>query len=118
MPPAHDLEEVRRLAGLGSPHARPFKDNALDMVADALDVDLVAAEAHILKLVGRLTPGCYVETLTAKAPPADVYGLAEVGHGWYIKVAIDRGKLLVISCHAPSRPLHTRSGETITYRGY
>ena len=116
MPPAYPLEEVRRLAGLGPPRVHLGKRNAIDMVAGALTLKPEDAGAYILALIGRLTEDNYAHTKTDHPPPADVYGLPDGGRGWYIKFAIQRGRLLVISCHVPGEPLRTRSG-TITYRG-
>jgi hypothetical protein len=68
------------------------------------------ARRQILEMVADLDLLDFAETLTTKAPPADVYGMQRHGCGWYIKVAIDRGRLVVISCHPPTSPLRTRSG--------
>lgn len=84
-------------------------------MGDLLDLGPQQAEAFVVGLLGRLGPEHFAETKTEKTPPADVYGLFFEGRGWYLKVAIDRGRLVVISCHPPESPLRTRAG-TITPR--
>lgn len=114
--PAHDLEEVQRLAATGGRYFNPSENKAIELVAEALELTPDAARVYIQKLIARLTPNDYAHTLTEKTPPADVYGLSDGLRGWYVKVAIRRGQLQVISCHLPGEPLRTRCG-TITRQG-
>jgi hypothetical protein len=111
--PAYDLAEVQRLALARLAYLSPRK--ARDIVGDLLDLEPRDAEAFVLGLLGQLRPEHFAETKTEKAPPADVYGLFFEGRGWYVKIAIDQGRLVVISCHPPEAPLRTRAG-TITPR--
>jgi hypothetical protein len=90
--PAHELDEVKRLArGQGLPPV-VTRTLALDVVMARLGLGEPEARRQILEMV------------------ADLYGMQRHGCGWYIKVAIDRGRLVVISCHPPTSPLRTRSG--------
>jgi hypothetical protein len=111
--PAYDLDEVKRLAQTGQVQMRPRKSR--DIVGDLLDLEPREAEAFVVGLIGQLRPEHFAETKVEKTPPADVFGIFFEGRGWYIKVAIDRGRLAVISCHPPEIPLRTRAG-TITPR--
>lgn len=109
--PAHDLDEVKRLArDAASPPELAYRQ-AVEVVMDRLDLSDGEARAFILAEVTSLTLDDFAETLTAKAPPADVYGIQRRGCGWYVKVAIKpSSRLVVISFHPPALPLRTRSG--------
>jgi hypothetical protein len=109
--PVHELGEVRRQAQGHGPPARITQTLALEPVMARLDLTEPEARRWILALVVDLMPHDFAETLTAKAPPADVYGVQRQGCGWYVKVALEpSGRLVVISCHPPTGPLRTRLG--------
>lgn len=111
--PAHDLDEVKRLAQAGRVWIHERK--ASEIVGDLLDLGQGQAQSFVLERVLQLCPDDFAETLTAKAPPADVYGFWYERRGWYVKLAILQGTLQIISFHPPALPLRTRSG-TITAR--
>lgn len=106
----HDLHELQRLAR----HApRIFVldlKKSLRIVEGYFGVTPGEARAIIMEIITLLDPSCFAHTLTNKAPPADVYGVYFRGSGWYVKVALDHGRPLVISCHPPEEPLITSSG--------
>lgn len=111
--PAYDLAEVQRQATAARTIVTFFDEKSLDVVSEILDLDLPAAKVWIFRLLAQLTPENYAETLAAKAPPADVYGVFSEGRGWYVKFSFRHGRLHVNSCHPPTDPLRTRT-ETIT----
>ncbi|RYE73830.1 MAG: hypothetical protein EOO74_12470 [Myxococcales bacterium] len=109
--PAHDLDEVRRQAQGQGQEPRVTRTLALDPVMARLDLTEPQARHWILALVADLAPLDFAETLIAKPPPADVYGVHRQGCGWYVKVVLEPdGRLVVISCHPPMTTLRTRSG--------
>ena len=109
----HDLNELQRLAR----HApRIFvldPKKSLRIVEGDFGVTPGEARAIILEIVTLLDPSCFAHSLANKLPPADVHGLYYRGSGWYVKVALDHGRPIVISCHSPEEPLETSSG-TVT----
>jgi hypothetical protein len=109
---AHDLATIKSLASGAAPLI--YGGTALYPVMDRLDMTQTEARAFILALVANLTDADYVETVTNKAPPADVYGVEAHRIGWYVKVALEaNGSLTVCSCHPPTKPMRTRGGITI-----
>ncbi len=110
--PVHDLKAVQRLVA-ATPQRVSYRDEfTVEVVADLDDLDPEPAKAFIRAALCCLTEADYVHTLTAQAPPADVYGWRDGrGRGWYVKFAqLANGRLRVISFHPPAAPLRTRTG--------
>jgi len=110
--PAHNLASVQRLVAATPDRVVFRRAFTTEVVANLDDVDPRTARLTILDALCRLIPDDYAHTLTAQAPPADVYGWRDGrGRGWYIKFTVlPDGRLFVISFHPPEASLRTRSG--------
>lgn len=108
--PAHDLNEIRRLAREDAANARLDERRAVEVVQDALGLTADKAVDYILAMIADLDPSGYSETLRNKPPPVDVYGCERDRRAWYVKVAIWGRRLIVVSCHPPTKPMRTRGG--------
>jgi hypothetical protein len=109
----HDLLELQRLAR-NAPRIFILDTNkSLRIVESYFGVTNGEARAIIMEIITLLDPSCFAHSLTNKVPPADVYGIYYRGSGWYVKVALDHGRPIVISCHPPEVPL-TTSGGTVS----
>ena len=108
--PAFDLKDIRALIRSGDFRVT---SSSMECVQDALGVTADRAQCLILEQVEMLTPRNYSETLPpqkADGTPADVYAVFAERRGWYIKVAVRHGRLIVISFHLPERPIRTADG--------
>lgn len=77
-----------------------------EVVADKFDMTISHAIDLILDELCRLDVSCFCETVTAQAPPADVYSHDWRGCEWYVKVALSPAparQLTVISFHPAER---------------
>lgn len=61
----------------------------------------------MLNAIAGLTNDNFSDTLHERSPPADVYGVSLERVGWYVKLAIVKDRLVVISFHPPERRLKT-----------
>ncbi|MBK8995684.1 MAG: hypothetical protein IPM35_08050 [Myxococcales bacterium] len=111
--PAHDPAEVCRLAPLAMIHP-----DATRAVSSILDLTEAQADAKILRLLRQVADGSYVETIVREFESgdpihADVYGIQDGDQGWYLKIYIEHGQVVVRSCHLPLRPLACRDGRVV-----
>lgn len=71
-----------------------------------------------------LCPEAFVETKCqdyvgsdSKQIYADVYGVKNAQGIWYVKLYIEGGEMVVVSCHEPEYPLLRADGKTLRPRG-
>src|SRR4051812_41146257 len=74
------------------------------------------AEAVARCKLAALRPERFVRaTLHAFDPPVwtDAYGLRDDDGGWFVKFCVVHGRVVIISCHGPERPLLCADGTVI-----
>jgi hypothetical protein len=89
---------------------------AASLVALRLGVSAPAAEALARCKLAALRPGSFVRAdIQRHDPPiwADIYGLYDGDGGWFIKLAVRHGRVLVTSCHGPEPDLVCVDGTVV-----
>jgi hypothetical protein len=110
--PTYDLAEVQRVARLARVHWR----RASRIIGVRLGICTPHAEALARRKVGALRPQNFVcSRLHDYDPPiwTDVYGLRDEDGRWFIKLAVEHGRVVVISCHGPERALTCVDGTVV-----
>jgi hypothetical protein len=108
-PLANEVLPVVRLASLG-------KKRAVREVEARLGVSEPEAEHYIRTTLGGLKETDYVETVEMEwdsTVVADVYGIADVHGGWYVKLYVEHGRIQVASFHEPEHDLTCTDGKII-----
>lgn len=105
--PRNSLARLRRQA-TSAETAHVSYPRAQSPTAARLNLTLVQAEVYARATVAGLEDAMFAESVRMDDVWFDVYGCYRDGLGWYVKVGESEDGLLVISHHAPDRPLATR----------
>jgi hypothetical protein len=110
--PKHDLALVAKLSRL----AAIGRQRATREVANRLGVGEPEAEAYIRARLAALVPASYVGTFAMEWDArvvADVYGVVDEHGGWYVKLYVEHGRVLVASFHEPEHDLVCEDGTRV-----
>lgn len=92
------------------------KKRAVREVAARLGISEPEAEHYVYTALAGLQEANYVETVEIdwdNTVVADVYGIADVHGGWYVKLYVEHGRVQVASFHEPERDLKCCDGTII-----
>jgi hypothetical protein len=92
------------------------KKRAIRAVEARLGISEPDAERYICTALGGLKETNYVETVEMdwdSTVVADVYGIADVHGGWYVKLYVEHGRIQVASFHEPEHDLKCSDGTII-----
>jgi hypothetical protein len=110
--PLHPLADVIRLAHLSRVGATVSQRLALD-----LGIGAAEAEGRIRIGLCALNKDCFVVTLPLDfddgAVDADIYGVLDDDGGWYVKLYMEGGRVIVTSWHCPKDELVRADGKSV-----
>lgn len=71
------------------------------------------AEAFVRRKLTSLTEDDYHDNVSDQGSPADIYGIRDKHGCWWIKLVLENGRVIVISCHPPEFDMLLVSGTVL-----